>query len=262
MVEGASDGLAGRVAAITGAASGLGYATAQLLTARGARVVVLDVDEAAGARVADELGPDALFVPCDVTRADAVEAAAAEVERAAGGCDVLVNNAGVMTKAPLLEETVEAWDRMMAVNVRGYFLCTQAFGRRMAARGGGRIVNVASIGAGVPTEGAGAYCVGKAGVVALTRQCALELGPLGIRTNAVSPGYMRTAMTAANYAVPGLEQRRSSLIPLRRIAEVEEVAAAIAYLAGDDASYVNGVEIVVDGGFRHSTTRAVPHHDD
>lgn len=257
-----SDSLEGRVAAVTGAASGLGRATAQVLADRGARVVVVDVDEAGGERAASELPGDAAFVRCDVTSAQAVEAAAAEAERAAGPCDILVNNAGIMTKQVLLEETVEAWDRIFAVNVRGPFLCTQAFGRRMVKRGEGRIVNVASIGATVPTEGAGAYCVGKAGILALTRQSALELGPLGIRTNAVSPGYMRTAMTAANYAVPGLEERRSRLIPLRRIAEVEEVAAAIAYLASDAASYVNGVEIVVDGGFLHSTTRAVPHAGD
>jgi NAD(P)-dependent dehydrogenase (short-subunit alcohol dehydrogenase family) len=251
----------GRVVVVTGAAGGLGGAISSRVADRGGFVVALDVDGGAAERAAADIraaGGRAEPVQCDVTDQASVAAAAGAVLERHGRVDGLVNNAGILTKAPLADETLESWERTMAVNLRGYFLCLQAFGRAMREAGRGAIVNIASIGATAPTVGAGAYCVSKAGVVALTRQAALEWGSAGVRANAVSPGFMKTAMTADRYAVSGLEERRAQLVPLGRIAPVEEVAAVVEFLLDDAAAYVTGREIVVDGGFLHSTTLQVP----
>jgi NAD(P)-dependent dehydrogenase (short-subunit alcohol dehydrogenase family) len=246
----------GAVVVVTGAGSGLGRCTATLLAERGATLVALDIDLAAAQETADAL--DATAVQADVTDPAAVALARDAVLSEHGRIDGLVNNAGILTKEPLLTESLAAWQRTLDINVTGYFLCLQAFGSVMAAAGSGAIVNIASIGGTRPTVGAGAYCVSKAGVLALTRQAALELGPSGVRVNAVSPGFMKTAMTADRYAVSGLEERRAQMIPLRRIASLDEVAGVVTFLLTPDAGYVSGEEIIVDGGFVQSTTANVP----
>lgn len=249
------------VVVITGAGSGLGRRAAQTVAECGSTVVALDLDADAAAATVAELagaGHEASAVQADVTDPGSVARAARDVLARHGRVDGLVNNAGILVKSPLLDESFEAWQKTLAVNVTGYFLCLQAFGQAIIEAGGGAIVNIASIGATIPTIGAGSYCVSKAGVLALTRQAALELGPQGIRVNAVSPGFMKTAMTQDRYAVSGLEERRAQLIPLRRIADLGEVAAVVAFLLGADAGYVNGQEIVADGGFLQSTTVNVP----
>lgn len=256
-----SEGEEARVVVVTGAGSGLGRCTAGALADQGATIAVLDVDLAAAQQTVAELverGARASAVQADVTDPAAVARARDAVLAEHGRVDGLVNNAGILTKEPLLTESLEAWQRTLDINVTGYFLCLQAFGSAMASAGSGAIVNIASIGGTRPTIGAGAYCVSKAGVLALTRQAALELGPSGIRVNAVSPGFMNTAMTRDRYAVSGLEERRAQMIPLRRIASLEEVAGVVAFLLTPEAGYVNGEEIIVDGGFVHSTTANVP----
>jgi NAD(P)-dependent dehydrogenase (short-subunit alcohol dehydrogenase family) len=246
------------VVVVTGAGSGLGRCTASALAERGATIVVLDIDLSAAEETAATLGGGATAVPADVTDPASVLRARDLIVSWHGRVDGLVNNAGILTKAPLLDETFDAWQRTLSVNLTGYFLCLQAFGSTMVDAGSGSIVNIASIGASTPTSGAAAYCVSKAGVVALTRQAALELGPAGVRVNAVSPGFMKTAMTQDRYAVSGLEERRAQMIPLRRIASLEEVAAVVTFLVGPEAGYVNGQEILADGGFVHTTTVNVP----
>jgi NAD(P)-dependent dehydrogenase (short-subunit alcohol dehydrogenase family) len=253
--------LSDQIVVVTGGAQGLGRAIVAKLTARGATLAILDVN-AEGAQTAAEQvraeGGKAVAFACDVADPASVRAAADQVMAEFGRCDALVNNAGILPKRTLEEETAEAWDLTMAINLKGPFLCTQSFGALMRAQGHGAIVNIASIGGTVPTVGAGAYCASKAGVLALTRQTALEWGEHGIRTNAVSPGYMHTPMTKDRYAVPGLKEQRAAMVPLGRIADPEEMAGAVVFLLSPDAAYINGHEIVVDGGFVHSTTRKVP----
>jgi NAD(P)-dependent dehydrogenase (short-subunit alcohol dehydrogenase family) len=163
---------------------------------------------------------------------------------------VLVNNAGILERAPLEEHPIDVWDRVISVNLRGYFVCTQAFGRLMLAGDGGSIVNVSSLAGESPSHANGAYCASKAGVLALTRSTAVEWGPRGVRANAVSPGYMPTAMTGHIDADEAATRLRS--VPLGRAAETAEIASVIAFLAGPDASYLSGVNVRVDGGLTHA----------
>lgn len=245
---------------VTGGAQGLGRAIVRALAARGASLAILDRN-GDGARVAaDETAADggtAAGFTCDVADPDSVDAAVAAVTARFGRVDALVNNAGILPRRAIEDETVQTWDEVLNINLRGPFLCTQKFGAAMKTQGAGAIVNIASIGGTVPTIHAGAYCASKAGVLALTRQTALEWGGLGIRTNAVSPGYMQTGMTQDRYAIPGLKEMRASVVPLGRVADPEDVAGAVVFLLSDEAAYVNGHEIVVDGGLTLTTTRRV-----
>jgi NAD(P)-dependent dehydrogenase (short-subunit alcohol dehydrogenase family) len=243
------DTLEGRVAVVTGAAGGLGGAIVAGLLDAGATPVLLDVasgglDEAAR-KIERAYGQRPGTVVCDVTDPTEVEQAAKWVERKHGRCDVLVNNAAVLERAPLDEHPVDLWDRVLTVNLRGYFLCTQAFGRLMLAAESGSIVNVASLAGESPSFGNGAYCASKAGVLALTRQTAVEWGPRGIRANAVSPSFMRTPMMAGSGEEH--ERQRTHNVPLGRIGETHEAAAAVVFLAGPEASYLNGINMPVDG---------------
>lgn len=244
--------LAGRVAVVTGAAGGLGGAIVRRLSELGAGIVLLELDEATAARAAAEVeaaGGTALGVGCDISEEGAVAAAAQRVAGRFGRCDILVNNAALLPRPLPLEEIPAAdWDRALAVNLRGPFLCAKHFGASMLAARSGSIVNVASV-AGTFPNASGAYGPSKAGVLALTRQMAVEWGPRGVRANAVSPGLVRTPMSRDFYADPKVHEERSAAVALRRIGEPEDIAAVVAFLAGDEAAYVNGQEIVVDGGF-------------
>ena len=239
-----------RVAVVTGAAGGLGSAIVAALLADASTPVLLDVDRDGLAAAAEEIeresGRRPSTIVCDVTEPASVEAAAAQVQREHGRCDILVNNAAILVRSPLEEHAVDLWDRILKVNLRGYFVSTQTFGRLMLAGDGGAIVNIASLAAEAPSYSNGAYCASKAGVLALTRSTALEWGPRGVRANAVSPAYMRTPMTT--YMAGDEAHARTSNNPLGRVGDTSEIARVVVFLASAESSYLNGINVPVDGG--------------
>ncbi len=254
-------GLASRVCAITGGSSGIGRATALALARLGAHVAVIDCDLAgaqATAAQAQTLGVKAVAIGCDTSGEAAVSAAAARVQEALGPCDVLVNAAGVLKAASLEDMSLQEWNRVISVNLTGYFLCAQAFGRQMRTTGRGAIIHIASIAATHPTGHSGAYAISKAAVSMLSRQLAIEWGPQGIRSNTVCPGMTWTGMTQEAYGRPGTAELRGQAIPLRRIGQPEEIADAVVYLASDRSGYVNGVDLTVDGGFTRNLMGLMP----
>ena len=241
-----------RVATITGGASGIGAAIAQALGAQGLRIVVADLDHQAAGRTADELqqaGIDARAVALDVRAEASVRDAFAEVGRIHGRCDVLVNCAGIAKTEPFLEFPLDTWQRTMEVNVTGSLLCAQHAGRMMATRRWGRIINIASV-AGLRAVGVGrtAYGTSKGALIALTRQMAVELAPQGITANAICPGPVDTPLTQGLHSEK-FRAEYTRAIPMRRYGTPAEVAAVAAFLASDDASYVTGIAMPVDGGF-------------
>ncbi len=243
--------LDGRIAVVTGAAGGIGAAIVERLAGLGARVALLDLPSAAGAldKALPGLPTPGMAGVCDIADPASVAAAADAVQARLGGCDILVNNAGVLgPHASLQGLGLDAWDRLMNINLRGAFLCTQAFGAHLLAKGRGSIVNIGSIAADKPNASP-AYSVSKAGVLALTRHTAVEWGPRGVRTNAVSPGFIRTPLSAVHYANDEVLQWRTSLVPVRRLGSTHDIADAVAYLASDAAGFVNGQDLIVDGGF-------------
>jgi NAD(P)-dependent dehydrogenase (short-subunit alcohol dehydrogenase family) len=248
--------LAGRTAAVTGAGGGLGRAILDQLAAMGANVVALDLHE-----VALDLPGEHLSLACDITLDDAVARAARAAAERFGRCDVLINNAAILPKPVPLEDTSEQlWAEVLDVNLKGAFLCSRHFGAQMLEAGRGSIVNLASIAASAPNA-VGVYGVSKAAVLALTRQMAVEWGPRGLRANAVSPGLVRTPMSEPFYADPENCATRMSMVASRRIGVPSDVASVVAFLACDASAYVNGQEIVVDGGFLHTSLMSLQNRD-
>lgn len=205
-----------------------------------------------------EAGGTALAIVGDVTDPASIDRAVAQTEEAFGDCDILVNNAGILRFGRLESVSAETWDQTIAVNVKGYLLCAQRFGQRMRERRAGTIVNVASIAASEPHPYCGSYSVSKAAVVMLTRQLALEWGPSGVTVNAVSPGFIPTPLNTEFYAVPGVTEQRSRLVPLRTLGSTRDVANSVMFLASSFARYVNGHNLVVDGGLSHTSMIHVP----
>ncbi|HET7566544.1 MAG TPA: SDR family oxidoreductase [Gaiellaceae bacterium] len=227
-------GLAGRRVVVTGGTSGIGEATVRRFREEGARVVSVALDDADG------------NVVCDVADAAQVEAAFARVDELLGGVDVLVANAGVSVRAPFLEIGEEDWRRVVDVNLTGVFLCAQQAARRMVAQGAGAILMTASTNGLTGHPFYAGYNAAKAGVIQLARTLARELAP-AVRVNAVCPGYVLTPMQRAEYTDEMLAAVDAG-IPLGRHATPEEIAALFAFLASDEAAYVTGAAIVVDGG--------------
>jgi len=239
--------LEGRTAIVTGAARGIGYATAERFVAEGARVLLSDIDPGV-AEAAARLGQTHALV--DVSDSTAIEALFTAADRDLGPLDILVNNAGVIGRATKLLDLAEAdFDRVMAINLKAGLLTTQAAARRMTPRRSGAVVNLASVAAIMAGGDQIPYAVSKAAVKQLTAMTALSLAPFGIRVNAVGPGPVETPMAAAvtGGGEAGLK-RVLSRIPLGRLARPEEIAAIVAFLASDDASYLTGQTIFADGG--------------
>lgn len=249
-INGASQFLAGRVALVTGSARGIGEAVAAALADQGATVVVADVLDELGEKVAAGLGDRGFYVHLDVSRPEDWAAATATVEERFGGLDVLVNNAAIVRVAGLPAMALADYQAVVAVNQVGVFLGIQAATRLMVPRGGGSIVNIASVDGLSGTPGFGAYVATKFAVRGMTKVAALELAGLGIRVNAVCPGPIDTPAQGDVPELAGIDvaAMAAATVPLGRIGQPEEIAAAVLFLASDLGSYTTGADIVVDGG--------------
>ena len=259
--------LDGKVAIVTGGGRGIGLAIAQRYVAEGAAVVIADIDEEAARAAALSLGEgNCRFIATDVGKASDATNLVTETCAGFGHLDVLVNNAGIIHAAEFLDLAEADFDRVLRVNLKGAFLVGQAAARRMVAQakagaGGGAIINMTSINASVAIPNQTAYCVSKGGLSQLTKVMALSLAPFGIRVNAIGPGSIMTAMMATIATDQAAKRRVLSRTPLGRIGEPDEVAAVAVFLASNDASYITGEIIYVDGG-RLALNYTVPVKDD
>lgn len=242
--------LTDRVAVVTGAGSGIGLASARRLATEGAKVVAVDLDVASGQAIADEV--DGLFVPADVTQADDVRRVFATVHETYGSVDVSFHNAGISPPDDdsILDTGIDAWRRVQEVNLTSVFLCCQAVIPYMLRQGKGSIINTASF---VATMGAAtsqiSYTASKGGVLAMSRELGVQFARDGIRVNALSPGPVDTPLLRELFAAdPERAARRLVHIPLGRFARPEEIAAAVAFLASDDAGFITAANFLVDGG--------------
>ncbi|MFZ4109830.1 MAG: SDR family NAD(P)-dependent oxidoreductase [Polymorphobacter sp.] len=249
--------LAGKVALVTGAASGLGAETARRLAREGAAVMLSDLRVGDGEAVTAEIiaaGGLAAFIAHDVTSEDDWSAAVTATTAILGRLDILVNNAGIVgNQLDLMTHSLADWRRILAVNLDGVFLGMRAVGPVMAGQGGGSIVNLSSIMGKVAMPNVTAYAASKGGVLMLTKAAAVEWAPLGIRVNSVHPGFIDTPMVAnALHAAENGNEMRSAIIaahPLGRLGMPREIADAVVFLASDEASFMTGAELVVDGGY-------------
>ncbi len=249
----------GRVVIVTGSSSGFGRATAVRFGREGADVVVADLDESGGREtvaLVQETGRAAELVVADVSTGDGARSVLERTLARFGTVDVLVNNAGIAPpeRSNSWDAPEDSWDRVLRINLKSVYVCSRAVIPVLLAKGGGAIVNVASIAATRAVSGA-SYAAAKGGILGYTLQVAAELAARNVRVNCVSPGYMRTPMTTGERlgldapAQEALLEAFGRLVPMQRTGTVDDIAAAIAYLASDDAGYVTGQEIVVDGGF-------------
>ena len=242
--------LEGQQAIVTGGGSGIGAAIARAMAAEGAEVAVLDLSRERAEAVADEIGGTAITV--NVVDPEAMDQAVADAVEAMGGLTCLVNNAGIGSLEPMHEYTPKQWDLLLDVNLKGTFNGVRSAVPHLRESGrAGRpasVVNIASVSGIRPTRGEAPYGAAKAGVIALTMSGALEYGPDGIRVNCVSPGFIRTALTEFAFAVPAYVEAIEAGTPLGRTGTAEEVADVVVFLAGDQARFVTGVNLAVDGG--------------
>ncbi len=247
----AGQALEGKVAIVTGAGRGIGRALALALAGAGADVVLAarsagEIGE--GASEIEGLGRRALAVPTDVTQEGEVERLVRRAVEELGGLHVLVNNSGVIHDAPLTETSTEEWDRVVATNLRGTFLCMRAAGRHFLSRGEGKVINVASNFAFMGVPRFAAYCTSKAAVVNLTRAAAVEWASRGVQVNAIAPGYVETSMNVALRESEELSTRVVKQIPARRMARAEELGPLVVYLATPMSDFMTGETLVFDGG--------------
>nr|WP_232144593.1 SDR family NAD(P)-dependent oxidoreductase [Luteimonas sp. Y-2-2-4F] len=234
---------------VTGGASGIGEAASRLFAAEGARVVVADFSDA-GQALADQLGAAegrALFVKVDVADSAQVQALMDRTVEAFGRIDVLFANAGIAHDAPVDQLDEADWQRTLDINLTGVYLCGKYAAQRMLAQGGGAIVNCGSIHSHVGKSAVTAYAAAKGGVKLLTQSMAIDLAPRGVRVNAVCPGYIETPLLAA--IPPEAKEQLKALHPMGRLGRADEVAKTVLFLASDDASFVTGASLLVDGGY-------------
>jgi 3-oxoacyl-[acyl-carrier protein] reductase len=250
----------GRVAIVTGAARGIGYGIAHRFASEGARVAVFDLDESAAKKSAAAL-PGAehpktshVGIGCDVSDTDSVQSAVDRVVAEIGGVHILVNNAGITRDNLLFKMTEEDWDQVIGVHLRGAFLMTRAAQKHFVAQKYGKILNLSSVSA-LGNRGQANYSAAKMGIQGFTRTLGIELGPFGVNANAVAPGFIATDMTdatARRLGIPVEEFRKMNADsnPVRRVGFPEDIAAAAAFLCSDEASYITGQTLYVDGGAR------------
>lgn len=241
--------LEGKAALVTGAASGIGLAAAQLFAAEGARVALADRDADGAAEAARELGGEAFSIGVDVRNEDQVAAMVAACAERFGRLDIAFNNAGIAGTAAIQDYPLVDFQRIVDVCLTGVFLCLKHEAQQLIAQGeGGSLINTASINATQATAGLAAYCAAKAGVVMLTKVSALELGRHGIRVNAIGPGHTRTPLTERARNVPGFDEAMIGATPLGRLGEPEDIANLALYLASDASEWVSGQAFYADGG--------------
>ncbi|SDS46664.1 SDR family NAD(P)-dependent oxidoreductase [Bradyrhizobium canariense] len=240
-----------RTALITGAANGIGFAIARVLAEQGVRVALNDVDLEAARQAAASIGPGHIAVLADVSKEEDVGAMVDETVKAFGRIDILVNNAGIGDGGvATLSQSLERFEKTLAIHVNGAFLVSKAVAPGMAELGRGSIVNLGSVAGQIGIPARTAYSVAKAGIAMMTRVLACEWARYGIRVNAVAPGYVHTRLVAGLIATGRLEEGRiRARTPLGRMAEPEEIARVVAFLASDEASYVTGAVVPVDGGY-------------
>jgi NAD(P)-dependent dehydrogenase (short-subunit alcohol dehydrogenase family) len=253
--------LNGKVAIVTGAARGIGYAAARRFALEGAKVMLVDVNATVGEKSAAALAAEGLavhFVACDVSRADRIEAVMAETQRRFGTPNILFNNAGIYRSYDFLAMTEAEFDEVIRCNLNSVFLFSQAVARRLVAeKMPGAIVNTSSINSRMSSGGATAYSASKGGVSAFTAAAALALADHNIRINAIAPGTIATELVTPISQQPDVLAATLSRIPLGRLGDPEEIAAVACFLASDDASYMTGQTIFVDGG-RNALSITVP----
>jgi 3-oxoacyl-[acyl-carrier protein] reductase len=247
----------GRVAVVTGAARGIGFGTASRFAEEGAKVAILDLDEAQAVEAADRLGQTTstqghLGVGCDVSVGEAAEAAVERVVSELGGIHILVNNAGITRDNLLFKMTTEDWDLVIGVHLRGAFNMTKAAQKHFVEQKYGKILNLSSVSA-LGNRGQANYSAAKMGIQGFTRTLGIELGPFGVNANAVAPGFIVTEMTDATARRLKMEPEQLQAMnaehnPVRRVGKPEDIAAAAAFLCSDEASYITGQTLYVDGG--------------
>jgi NAD(P)-dependent dehydrogenase (short-subunit alcohol dehydrogenase family) len=247
-----------KVALITGASRGIGQAIAEAYALAGSRVVLASRKQAGLDKVADRIiaaGGAALAVAAHIGDESAIEHLLRETKTVYGGVDILVNNAATNPHfGPILSADEGQWAKILDINLVGYFRVAKACVESMLQRGGGVIINIASVAGKTPLPGMGVYCVSKAGVLMLTKVLAAELAPQNIRVNAIAPGFIKTRFSAAIWDNPQVKNAALETIPQKRIADAQEIAGAALFLASDASSYVTGETIVVDGGQLLGTT--------
>ena len=238
--------LSGKTAVVTGSTRGIGRAVAQALAESGARVAIVGRDKEKASAVAAEIGKGSIGFACDVGDIPSVTQLIADVEKEFGGIDILVNNAGITRDNLVMRLKDEDWDAVLDANLRGAFVAIRAASRGMMKKRAGRIINMASVVGLTGNKGQANYAASKAGLIALTKSVAKELGSRNILVNAIAPGFIETEMTDA--MTPEARAGLSGLIPLERLGRTEDIAAAVVFLASDMASYITGQVLVVDGG--------------